>query len=255
MHYRPRQLDFDGPGIDPEWQRSLDRLAPPCERLASLHLCWEPGDPWYVEDGDNVDQWYDGAVERWIIYQLLPPERTPVVVLTDLRGPAPRMRGRYDRYLERPRFIPDPACNISQRQWLLYRETGRYGVPYWIVQGSRGGNKRRWNRTESIISRMHGGPKEPPLAGTLPYAPFDNRVIDQLAKLDRVRNAAFLLDRAEQRPDIWQQHERDQLERLKDEVWDHWLADQVKDAMDLAPRQALADFTYALPRSNTRIAI
>jgi hypothetical protein len=249
MHYHPTRMDYDGPALDPDWQDALDALAPPADRMASLHLVWESGDPWFIEDSDDMGIWRDGSVHRWVVYQMLPPERTPVLVLGDLNGPSPRMRGRYDRYLEEPRFIPDPHCNISQRQWLLYHETGRYGVPYWIVQGSRGGHKRRWNRIESVISRMHGGPKEPPLAGELPYAPFDNRVIHQLAKLDRVRHASYLLERSQRSLHHWQQHERELLAQLKDEIWDRWLADQVRDAMSLAPRQALADFTYALPRT------
>ena len=221
-------MDYTGPTPEPGWQAALDALAPPGGRKAWLRLVWEPGVPWKVTHGDTGET-VPGAVHRWIVYQMFPPERTPPMVLADLRGRSPRERGHYDRVLRR--FVPDPHCNVTRRQWRLYRETGCWGKPFWIVQGTRGGNKRAFTRAESMVSRIHGGPKQPPLPGDLPYARFDARVVRKIAQYDLVRKLGHLSALAETRPEVIGKYmDEDQVAYARDRVWD-WIASQVSDVV------------------------
>ena len=208
-------MDYQGPAPDETWQATLDTITPPGGRLSWLRLVWVPGDPWE-------------PVHRWVIYQMLPIDRANDFVRADLRGPSPRERGRFDKILGT--FQPDPNCNIDLLQWDLYRATGCYGRPYWIVQGSQGGHKRTFNRVESTVSRMNGGPAQPALIGDLPYATPDRRTFDKLAKLDLARSYSFLLSRVQARPEALEEHDEMIVEQMRERVWT-WLESQVQDVV------------------------
>jgi hypothetical protein len=207
-------VNYDGPYLEPWWQAELDTIAPPGTRLSWLKMVWVAGDA-------------HEPINRWVIHQMMPLDRTPGMVRDDLLGPSPRVRGRYDQVLKR--FIPDPNCNISFQQWQLFQDTRCWARPYWIVQGSGGGHKKSFNRVESVISRMHGGPKEPPSAGDLPYAAPDHRTFRQIAELDLMRTYGYLLDRDNSK----EQHERfteDQKNAMSARIW-KWLEGQVRDVL------------------------
>jgi hypothetical protein len=208
-------VNYDGPTPEAWWQATLDAIAPPGGRLSWLKVAWVPGDHW-------------DKVERWVIHQMIPIDRTPEMIRTDLLGPSPRMRGRYDRVLGR--FIPDPMCNVSLQQWQLFQDTRCWAKPFWIVQGTGGGHKKSFNRVESVISRMHGGPKEPPLAGDLPYAAPDNRTFDKLIKLDLVRTYSYLLDKAGRSKELFDAHDERIMDEMREQVW-RWLQGQVQDVL------------------------
>lgn len=216
-------MDYEGPTPEPAWQATLDRIAPPGGRLSWFRLVWVPGDPWE-------------EVCRWVIYQMLPIDRTPALIRDDLMGPSPRERGRYDDVLGR--FIPDAYCNVSLLQWQLYQDTGCYGRMYWIVQGTKGGHKKAFNRAESVVSRLNGGPKQPPLIGDLCYATPDNRTFDKIAKNDLVRTYSYLLDKADGAdPELFDAHDQRILDEMRGQVW-KWLADQVAEAIEENPEGA-----------------
>ena len=206
---------YEGPYQEPSWQAELDALFPPGGRLSWLKIVWIAGDEWE-------------PINRWVIYNMVPGDRANKLVQADLKGPNPRVRGHYDRVLRK--FIPDPNCNIDRMQWELYQATHCYGRPYWIVQGSGGGHKRTFNRKESAISYLNGGPKQPPLIGDLPYATPDQRTWSKLAKLDLARHYSYLLDRVEQSQAMLDIHDKQIVEDMQTAVWG-WLESQVQDVM------------------------
>jgi hypothetical protein len=234
-------VQYDSPTPEASWQATLDAIAPPGGRLSWLKLVWIAGDE-------------HEPVNRWGIFQMLPLDRAPTLVRDDLRGPSPRVRGRYDRVLGR--FIPDPLCNVNLLQWQLYQQTGCYGKLYWIVQGSNGGHKRQFNRMESVVSRMNGGPDQPPLIGDLPYARPDNRTFDKIAKMDLVRTYSYLLDRASkaQHDAVLDMHDKNILEQMRGQVW-KWLESQVAEAVQENPAGARALWDSGENRSFNQAAL
>src|SRR5687768_14939867 len=110
------------------WRQDLAQVSPPLDQLSYLHLRWEPGDPW-------------NPVNRWVIWQLLPIERTNPEYLKELNGPHPRSTGLYDEIAER--WVGGTCKLIDLGTYELFRETGRYGRRWWVVQGSKGGHRYR----------------------------------------------------------------------------------------------------------------
>jgi len=211
-------------GVIERWQPELDRIAPPTARgLSSLRLVWEPGEPW-------------APVGRWIIYECVPAERAPMGIFEELRGPNPRSFGRWDpvaRVFRRERMFV-----ISRRQWLLYRETGLYGRPLWVVQGSHGGHKREWSEVEqTVIGMMTGQPEaiDPPAPGDLPYAEPDERTIVALRGLDlseKFGSLLHLVSQDEQLRASLDSRERATAKAMAEQLWG-WLRTQVAESLTL----------------------
>ena len=159
------------------WQAELAQISPRHEPLSYLSLRWEPGDDWE-------------PIDRWIVWHILPNPRTikdthlRSVIQPELDGPHPRSTGRYDK--DEGRWVHGPCRFIDRATWEVYRETGRYGRRWWVVQGSRGGHRHRLSETERTIWRTLTGTPDTPAPGDLPYAPFDNRTLDQLKGLDQM---------------------------------------------------------------------
>lgn len=161
------------------WQAQLDAYAPRSDQMAWVKLVWEPGDPW-------------APVQRWMLYEMLPRTFLDPWVVEELSGPDPRTRGYFDKVAGR--FVESPDQVFTKRQWDLYRETGCFGRPFWVLQGSGGGHKRWFTDTESRLLALGGFPTEPPPPGSLPYAPFDRRVLEHLATLDRLKRGTEKLN-------------------------------------------------------------
>ncbi len=151
------------------WRQELALVSPPLDQLSYLHLRWEPGDPW-------------NPVNRWVLWQMLPIERTHPDILAELNGPHPRSTGHYAP--EGERWVGGPCRFIDLGTYELFRETGRYGRRWWVVQGSKGGHRYRLTEAERTVWRTLTGTDDTPAPGDLPYAPFDQRVINQVRGLD-----------------------------------------------------------------------
>jgi hypothetical protein len=195
-------------------------------------MVWVPGDVHdsrVREDGDPSRP--KGLVERLFIYQMHPlaviPDPIFEMIEDDLMGANPRNRGRYDA--QEKRYKPDPRCGIDMIQWRLWQEYQCWGRPYWIIQGKNGGHKRKWHPIESGLSILAGGPKDPPIPGSLPFALPDERLWDQLAQWDTVRHAVDLLARYDQNPETVSDEEKEQMEPLK-RVAAAWMEKQVDEA-------------------------
>lgn len=167
---------------DPEWQEALDRIAERSEMLSSLVIWWEPGDAWE-------------PVQRWIIYNLIPPRAIPPRVFEQLGGVHPRSSGhpcvgRVGGHTycmcrkPRGRWVDGPAPLITRTAWEIFQRFGGWARPYYVVQGSAGGHRYKWHPWEAKLSQMVGGPPDTPAPGDLPYAEPDLRTWAAIKKAD-----------------------------------------------------------------------
>lgn len=196
-----------------KWQDRLDALFPPNTEISSLRIVWEPGLEW-------------APTGRFVLYQMLPASRIPVIFLPFLEGPDPRSFTRYDR-VKKEVIRKRGAPLVSRQQWLMYREEGVFGMPYWVVQGERGGHKINFTKVERMIARLKGHPNgQPPAIGDLPYAPMDNRVIEKLVALDQMRTYNLLIDFAMRAPEMLEADEERGANEAKDRLW-AWVESQV----------------------------
>ncbi len=194
--------------VPPEGQALLDTLHPPSRAWGRLQLWWVPGDVWQ-------------PVHRWVVFQcqhsdwlwqpadpLRPSERTPLPVLRDLMGPHPRRHTRltYVRaqdaagnLVRRPRVVPERPGQerslVDRHQWecaqYLLRTTGEWWYPrwFWVIQGTHGGHPFHVQGAAAWWWQQLTGLPDVPAAGTLDYAPLDERVIRRLAFWDTWRVA------------------------------------------------------------------
>jgi hypothetical protein len=176
-----------------DWTAELRTVSPVSEEAGWLHGTWEAGDPWVPG-------------QRWALYEMLHPKFVDDDVMEELTGPHPRSEGHicttipthswatrapsnYRPCLCRRKtesWRRGPCLLITLTQWKLYRETGYYGVPFWIIQGAKGGHKWQFNENEQLLLRQQDLPAEPPRLGSLAYAPFDQRVMRQIIRHNRL---------------------------------------------------------------------
>ena len=204
-----------------EWQAKLEQVVPRKGELSYLQLVWEPGDRW-------------DPAQRWMLYQMWPLSDDHMLK-SMLDGPNPRNFGYYDRV--KKRYVRKRnAPLISLRQWLLYRQTGRLAVPYWVIQGNAGGHRWEFTETEKKIIAHRTGVTQvsPPVIGSLPYAPFDNRVLDKLANLDRIRQDEFAVSFAYRHPEMFEAEEERMLAQAERDLW-KWIETQVDDTLRNVP--------------------
>lgn len=165
------------------WESRLAEISPPTNLVKYLKLVHEEGYPWE-------------PVDRFLIYEMLPArfmeekngqESLISLVLEQLQHPVPpsEMGGYYDHALHE--YVPNPDCLITTRAWNLYRETGCWGRPFWVIQGDRGGHKWEFSEIEKKTLRLNNLPAEAPAPGDLPFAEFDERVVEQLQRLDMLK--------------------------------------------------------------------
>jgi hypothetical protein len=214
----PMFYEDPAPARTAEWQEELERVVPRQDRLSWLKIVWEPGYP-------------HEPIQRYVLYQMVGFERAPSMVQPYLTGPNPRLFWRWDRVQKEIIRSPD-APLVSHTQWQLYRDTGLFGRPYFVLQGNAGGHKVRWNRAEAMIARTRGvkGGK-PPVVGDLPFAELDNRTIERVAQLSLMRNVAYLLDKVHVSAEALEKHEEEEVQRAEDKLWD-FISAQAEDTFE-----------------------
>ncbi|UOF79620.1 hypothetical protein [Caudoviricetes sp.] len=173
----------------------LEAVSPKSDNLAWLHLAWEPGEGIITVDGDTFDQ----RVERWVLWQVQPIQFVAAHIVKELQGPHPRSTGQWRPYTRGDgsrgvRWFGGAASVITKQQWELYRETGGYATAWWVVQGDKGGHRVSLSPPEMALYAAEFGvglnDVEVPRMGQLPYADFDQRVLDAIAAHDHLSQFA-----------------------------------------------------------------
>jgi len=164
-----------------------------------------------------------------VLWNLQPIERTNPVIMEELQGPHPRSTGRYDE--DEQRWVHGPCRLIDLGTWELFRETGRYGRRWWIVQGSKGGHRYRLSEAERVVWRTLTGTDDTPVPGELPYAPFDNRVLDHLKGKDEMTRWLAVMSYGMKNIHQLDADERMEVAMAKQSVA-NWLAGQMEEITD-----------------------
>jgi hypothetical protein len=169
-----------------DWTRDLRSWSPQSDEHGFLSLVWEPGDPWI-------------PAQRWALYEMLHPRNVDIDILEELEGPHPRSEGhmctasarvpkQYQCLCRRKleTWRGGPCIMITLTQWNLFRRTGYYGVPFWVIQGSQGGHQFQFGEHEQKLLRLRGLPSEAPRPGMLEYAPYDSRVAKKVQRHNKL---------------------------------------------------------------------
>lgn len=219
-------IDLDGRPLTSEGrvQAALgdQRLPPPselgrwqeeCRALfggANDHLAW-PHLDWYDDQGVN----------RLVVFQMVPLAKADAITLDALTGPEPEWRANGTA----------EGAMVTRLAWRLFREHRAVPLLFWIIEGDHGGHQRRFSEHQQRILRMQGLPDHPPVPGSQPYAPWDNRVKDALLLLDKVRAWDKMSDFADRHLDELDLEEQAAAAACKSAYLD-WLTGQVDAAFD-----------------------
>jgi hypothetical protein len=173
---------------EPHWREELYAIGgPPSTQIAYLEIVWWPGEPPAFEAEDQ-------SVQRFVIVEAIPRaafERNHRYAaqarerIKALDGPPPWTMRTW-HVVGGKRVIRSRSL-VSQWQWLLWRTTGCFCQPFWVIQGDRGGHLWTFPPAYQMLLRMAGRPLHPPAPGTLPYAPWDSRVRAQLIRERELR--------------------------------------------------------------------
>jgi hypothetical protein len=156
-------------------------------------------------------------VERWIIYNVVPdPAKYPPMLFAPFRLSELNSEGYCRPVLDLDRRAMD------RNQWEIYKETGRYAQPYWVVQGDRGGHKRNYTQVESRISILNRGMGDPPAMGELCYAEPDRRTWEKLATLDLARMWTSSLALFDRKPEVFDRLEEEAMKDYRRLLW-QWM--------------------------------
>jgi hypothetical protein len=190
---------------DPVWVEQLDKLSPPETRanLSWYKLVWESGEIW-------------SPIQRWVIWQMHPKGFLPKWIHPDAFKIHPRSTGHpcFEGHCHCKEKAgcwvggPKSAFGIDRVTYELYHETGCYGQRYWVVQGSKGGHRRRYDEIETAVALAMGRPGEPPVMGDLPYANPDERTFRAIRNSDRLLSGKNLIDACRLNPAMAQAEDR-----------------------------------------------
>ncbi len=219
-----------------DWQAQLDARHDRTPRASRLLVRWEPGETWE-------------PIDRYFLWQAVDPSHVTIEpwVLNALRGPHPRSTGHYCApgyclcEFKRNRWQGGATRFVDAHQWRIYQETGLYATRWWVIQGSHGGHRYCWEPGEfaAKVSQMKGHGTQPPDAGALPYAPFDERVLRAIRGEKRAKIAASVLDDMGKRRDKLVLEEQLEAERVAKALWE-W--------QDQRAEELWSEGAYTLPR-------
>lgn len=141
--------------VPPEWEARLREISPISETHSWLCLHWHP------------------ACERWMVYEMVPNQFIDPGFRAELEG-------------AHPHTLEEWARICTPWQWEAYRKYRCHARLSWIIQGPNGGHKVWFSDIDKELMRAEGLPTEPPAFGSLPYAPFDERVVRQLLAMNKL---------------------------------------------------------------------
>jgi hypothetical protein len=235
----PRLYGYGAPVGDDtiiDWQSELDSRHWRGSRSSRLLIRYEAGDPWE-------------PIGRFFLWQAVDPQYVEIEpwIRDALHGPNPRSTGHYCGAgyclceLKRNRWVGGATRRIDGATWRIYHETGFYATRWWVIQGSRGGHRYRWETTElaSVVSSQKGLGAQPPDAGALPYAPFDQRVMRAIRAEKRASDSANALMNLHQRRDALDREDKAEAARVAKALW-QWQDEEAEklwhDGAELLPR-------------------
>lgn len=142
--------------VPPEWERRLREISPVSDTHSWLAF-----------------RWFDEA-QRWVLYDCLPIRFVDDnEKIADLAGPDPESpEGEF--------------VLVSRYQQEMFRKHRVLANPCWVIQGTKGGHRASYDRATMEDHRALGLPTEPPKAGALPYADFDERVVQKLVEMSKL---------------------------------------------------------------------
>lgn len=178
------------PEFPADWMRELRRISPVSTAHSYLVPMWyTKGQRWVLYDALPV-----GLIDPNALYGLI----TGYELLEQLTGLPPAWKPAYER-----------AREVSQVQWSLYRQYHAYCRPLWVLQGEHGGHQAAFTPWQQHLLSVKHLPMEPPPIGFADWkkkwekwaiedgdplyeptylhpCPFDNRVIRQLERQNRL---------------------------------------------------------------------
>lgn len=135
-----------------EWTVRLRKMSPISTKTSWLDFRWADGVP-------------GSPIERWMLYEC-----------------SPLMNDEIRSYLGGTPWweMPDGQQAgrrelVSAYQWEMYRKHRVWARPFWCLQGNAGGTPCVYGELERKLLRLAGKSPDPPIYGSLPYAPFDDR--------------------------------------------------------------------------------
>lgn len=173
-----------------EWMTRLREVSPISDVVSWLSPRWHPD------------------YQRWILYECVPVRYvTDNALIEELQGPDPESpEGQH--------------LTVSRYQQEMFRAHRVHARPSWVIQGANGGHQVIYGDSTKELCRAKNLPTEPPAIGSLPYAPFDERVVRQIqrmSKLTKVRGDLAEFKRRYGKVENWKREQRDALREARTE--------------------------------------
>jgi hypothetical protein len=92
---------------------------------------------------------------------------------------------------------------MDRNQWAIYKETGRYAQPFFVIQGDRGGHKRNYTEIEAKISIFYGGQRRAAGCSARCHMPSPTRARGRSWQLDLARFWTHALALYDRKPDLF----------------------------------------------------
>lgn len=140
---------------DPAWITRLRDVSPKSDVHSWLYLTWF------------------AHKQRWVLYEMVPEQFVDEEWRAELEG-------------AHPDTLEPWAVICSAFQWEMWRKFRCHARPSWIIQGTKGGHLAAYDKPTEQLCRAMNLPPEPPKAGELPYAPFDERVVGHILRMNKL---------------------------------------------------------------------
>lgn len=141
----------------PEWIQRLREISPKSDVHSWLYLHWF------------------ASRDRWVVYEMVPTDYVEPDWVDELQRSDPEEHDDWEK-----------PHSCSPFQWAMWREHRVHARPCWVIQGQRGGHIAVYDKAEKELAKALQLPLEPPKVGALPYAPFDERTVQQLIRRNKL---------------------------------------------------------------------
>lgn len=193
------------------WEQRLREVSPIVSNADHLILRYfEPTNP----DGSSRG-WNFAEQGQWLLYSARP------IALC-----VPEMHELYRLHWSELDQTKQPGRKavVSDYQHFMWHSRGLYVKPFLILQGETGGTPAKYTPAEVAFLGASNLPTEPFPIGFFPAAPFDERVVAQIGRRDRMLQCANDYDELlkQDRPDALKRQD-EAAEQIKRETYlDTW---------------------------------